>query len=94
MYTEAFRVDASAPKISGISSGRAYNGSVTYKVEDLSGVQSVTIDGKEAETAGSVTKKGLHTLRAIDVYGNAREVTFEVKADGLLSSFKNWLSRK
>ena len=94
VYTEAFRVDASAPKISGISSGRAYNGSVTYKVEDLSGVQSVTIDGKEAETAGSVTKKGLHTLRAIDVYGNAREVTFEVKADGLLSSFKNWLSRK
>lgn len=94
VYTEAFRVDASAPKISGISSGRVYNGSVTYKVEDLSGVQSVLIDGKEAETAGNITKKGLHTLRAIDVYGNVREVTFEVKADGFLSSLKNWLSRK
>lgn len=92
VYTEAIRVDACAPKISGIASGKVYEGSVSYSVEDLSGVQSVLLDGKVVETAGTVTRSGTHSLEAVDMNGNTRTVTFEIKAGSIIDWIKNKLS--
>lgn len=92
VYTEAIRVDACAPKISGIASGKVYEGSVSYSVEDLSGVQSVLLDGKVVEAAGTVTRSGTHSLEAVDVNGNARTVTFGIKAGSIIDRIKNKLS--
>ena len=93
VYTDTITVDASAPIVAGIENGGEYKGTVAYSVSDLSGVASVSVDGKVVPETGEVHGGGLHTMTAIDAYGNRKDITFRC-ADtnafqGLVQSVKS-----
>lgn len=78
--TVKFKVDKTAPTISGVANAKSYNKSARYKVVDkISGVKSVTLDGKTVKTSGRVKTKGSHTLKVTDKAGNTKTITFTVK---------------
>ena len=93
VYTDTITVDASAPIVAGIENGGEYKGTVAYSVSDLSGVASVSVDGKVVPETGEVHGGGLRTMTAIDAYGNRKDITFRC-ADtnafqGLVQSVKS-----
>ena len=78
--TVKFKVDKTAPSISGVANAKSYNKSARYKVVDkISGFKSVTLDGKTVKTSGRVKTKGSHTLKVTDKAGNTKTITFTVK---------------
>lgn len=95
VYTDTITVDASAPIAAGIENGGEYTGTAAYSVSDLSGVASVSVDGKAVPETGEVHGGGLHTMTVIDIYGNRKDITFRCTDtnvfQGLVQSVKSLL---
>jgi hypothetical protein len=79
--TVKFRVDATAPKVKGISYGQTTKKKVTLRFSDKdSGVKSVKINGKKANTKKVTLKKaGTYKVIATDKVGNKITVKFRIK---------------
>lgn len=80
-----FKVDRTAPKVSGISNKKKYKKSVKIKVSDkVSGVKSVKVDGKKVSLSKikkgyKVSRKGSHKVVSYDKVGNKSTVKFTIK---------------
>lgn len=74
-----FRIDKTAPKVTGVKNNKTYKNAVTVKVTDKNGVKSVTLNGKEIKSGKKVSKKGSYKLAAKDVAGNKKTVAFKIK---------------
>lgn len=74
-----FRVDKTAPKVTGIKKNKTYKKTVTIKVADKNGVKSITLNGKSIKTGKKVSKKGSYTLVAKDIAGNKTTVKFKIR---------------
>ena len=79
-YTDIMLVDVDPPVISGVEVGGMYPNEAVWTVTDITNLTSVTLDGKPVKAADSTKRIGLHTLLAVDSYGNSTEITFEVRA--------------
>ena len=78
-YSVTFRIDKTAPKVTGVKKNKLYKKTVTIKVTDKNGVKSITLNGKNIKTGKKVSKKGNYTLVAKDVAGNKTTVKFKIK---------------
>lgn len=74
-----FRIDKTAPKVTGVKNNKTYKNAVTVKVTDKNGVKSVTLNGKKIKSGKKVSKKGSYKLAAKDVAGNKKTVAFKIK---------------
>jgi len=74
-----FRIDKTAPKVTGVKNNKLYKKAVTIKVTDKNGVKSVTLNGKSIKSGKKVSKKGSYTLVAKDVAGNKTTIKFKIK---------------
>ena len=80
-----FKVDRTAPKVSGVSNKKSYRKSVKIKVSDkVSGVKSVKVDGRtvsvsKAKKGYKVSSRGSHTVISCDKAGNKSTVKFTIK---------------
>jgi hypothetical protein len=79
--TVKFRIDATTPKIKGVSNGQITKKKVTLRFSDKdSGVKSVKINGKKANTKKVTLKKaGTYKVIATDKVGNKITVKFRIK---------------
>ena len=74
-------MDTTAPKVTGVSDGKAYKKSVTIKWSDSqSGINTkkVTLNGKKVKSGIKVTEPGKYTLKVYDKVGNVNTVKFYI----------------
>jgi hypothetical protein len=79
--TVKFRIDATTPKIKGVSNGQITKKKVTLRFSDKdSGVKSVKVNGKKASTKKVKLKKaGKYKVVVTDKVGNKTTVKFRIK---------------
>lgn len=81
--TVSFTVDKKKPVISGAKDGKTYK-KVTLKFSDsLSGVKSVTVNGKKVSAkkynSYKITKPGKYKIIVTDKAGNQKKITIRIK---------------
>lgn len=80
-----FYIDTTKPTISGVKTGKAYNGAVTFTIKDsTSGIAVATLNGKNIKTgkntgSGSASSSGVYNLRVKDNAGNWNYAVFRIK---------------
>ena len=84
VISEAYKIDKTAPLISGAEEGGNYNAAVTLTITD-DNLDSVTVNGESVElTNGKLTLKpadGKQTVIAKDLAGNTASLTITVKEE-------------
>ena len=80
-----FYIDTTKPTISGVKTGKVYNGAVTFTIKDnISGIAVATLNGKNIKTdnktgSGSASSSGVYNLRVKDNAGNWNYAVFRIK---------------
>ena len=80
-----FKIDRTAPSVSGVKSNKTYKKSVKIKVSDrVSGVKTVKVNGKSislkrVSKGYKISKKGSNTITVKDKAGNSRTIKFKIK---------------
>lgn len=79
-FTYKVYVDKTKPTVTGAKNGKTYNKSVkVYAKDTVSGLKKVVVDGRVVTKSTSVSKKGKHTVTAVDKAGNKTVVKFTIK---------------
>lgn len=77
--TVKFSVDAKAPVIKGLKSGKVAKKGVTLRFSDNKGVQSVKINGKSASKKKvRLNKVGKYVIKVTDKAGNVTKTSFRI----------------
>jgi hypothetical protein len=77
---EQFFIDTTPPLITGVENGKVYRNDVTLRFSDnLSGVQSAVLNGKNILSCAVVSADDDYTLKVTDHGGNAAEVRFHIQ---------------
>lgn len=77
--TVKFTVDTKAPKIKGIKSGKLSKKGVTLRFSDNTGIKSVKVNGKKANTKKVTVKKtGKYVVKVTDKAGNVTTAKFRI----------------
>ncbi len=81
VISESYKIDKTAPVISGAEEGRSYTGAITLTIKD-DHLESVTVNGKDAELTDSKLilnpAEGKQTILAKDQAGNTASLTVTV----------------
>lgn len=77
--TNGFTVDSTAPTIKGVKNNKMYKHAVTVRVSDnVSGVKSITLNGKKISSTKKITKNGAYKLVVTDKVGHKKTVRFSI----------------
>ena len=77
--TNGFTVDSTAPTIKGVKNNKMYKHAVTIRVSDnVSGVKSITLNGKKISSTKKITKNGAYKLVVTDKVGHKKTVRFSI----------------
>lgn len=77
--TNGFIVDKTKPSISGIANSKTYKGTVKIRCKDsLSGIKTVTLNGKKIAKNYTVSRNGKYTVLAKDKANNQKKITFRI----------------
>jgi hypothetical protein len=72
--TVSFEIDKTAPVVTGVVDGEAYNTNVTISYDD----GTALLEGQPFASGGEVSGEGSHTLVVTDAAGNSATVSFEI----------------
>lgn len=77
--TNGFTVDSTAPCVKGVKNGKMYKHAVTIRVSDtVSGIKSITLNGKKISSTKKITKNGAYKLIAVDKVGHKKTIRFSI----------------
>ncbi len=75
-----FRIDQTAPVVSGVANNKTYKKSRLIKFSDKgSGIYKATLNGKDIKSGTTVSRKGDYRLVVKDHAGNQRSIRFKIK---------------